>query len=67
MSVVRLAEYQPPAWRVVHADLVFDLDPDRTVVQARLTETLQGQHTPAEVVTLMNEEINAMIDENMGP
>jgi aminopeptidase N len=36
MSVVRLAEYQPPAWRVVHADLGFDLDPERTVVQARL-------------------------------
>ena len=36
------------------------------VVQARLTETLQGQHTPAEVVVLMNEEINAMIDSKIG-
>ena len=36
------------------------------VVQARLTETLQGQHTPAEVVTLMNEEINGMIDSKIG-
>jgi multiple sugar transport system substrate-binding protein len=36
------------------------------VVQTRLTETLQGQHTPAEVVVLMNEEINAMIDSKIG-
>jgi multiple sugar transport system substrate-binding protein len=37
-----------------------------TVVQARLTETLQGQHTPSEAVALMNQEINAMIDSKIG-
>jgi multiple sugar transport system substrate-binding protein len=36
------------------------------VVATRLTETLQGQHTPAEAVVLMNEEINAMIDSKIG-
>jgi len=33
---VHLADYTPPAWRVVHADLAFDLDPDATDVSARL-------------------------------
>jgi aminopeptidase N len=36
MSVVRLADYQPPAWRVLHVDLVFELDPERSVVQSTL-------------------------------
>ena len=33
---VHLADYVPPAWRIVHADLAFDLDPDATEVCARL-------------------------------
>ncbi|KAA2284282.1 aminopeptidase N [Arenimonas fontis] len=33
---VYLADYQPPAWRIPHADLRFDLDPDATEVEARL-------------------------------
>ncbi len=37
-----------------------------TVVQAKLEETLQGQHTPNEAVALMNQEINAMIDSKIG-
>ena len=33
---VHLADYVPPAWRIRHADLAFDLDPDATEVHARL-------------------------------
>ncbi|HEU0153437.1 MAG TPA: aminopeptidase N [Arenimonas sp.] len=33
---VHLADYVPPAWRILHADLAFDLDPDATEVRARL-------------------------------
>ena len=34
---VHLADYAPPAWRIDHAELVFDLDPAATEVTARLT------------------------------
>ncbi|KFN46338.1 aminopeptidase N [Arenimonas metalli] len=34
---VHLADYVPPAWRIRHADLAFDLDPDATEVHARLS------------------------------
>ena len=34
---VHLADYVPPAWRIRHADLEFDLDPDATQVRARLS------------------------------
>jgi multiple sugar transport system substrate-binding protein len=37
-----------------------------TVVYGRMLEALQGQHTPKEVLALMNEEINAMIDSKIG-
>ena len=37
-----------------------------TVVYEHMLETLQGQHTPKEVLALMNEEINAMIDSKIG-
>ena len=33
---VHLADYTAPAWRVVHAELAFDLDPAATEVTARL-------------------------------
>ncbi|ANB19449.1 aminopeptidase N [Dokdonella koreensis] len=33
---VRLADYQAPAWRVTDVELVFDLDPEATVVEACL-------------------------------
>lgn len=33
---IRLADYQPPPWRVRHAALEFDLDPDATTVTATL-------------------------------
>jgi len=41
---VHLADYTPPAWRIVHADLAFDLGPDATQVTARL----QLQPDPAQ-------------------
>ena len=41
---VHLADYSPPAWRIVHADLAFDLDPEATQVLARL----QLQPDPAQ-------------------
>ena len=34
---VYLSDYQPPAYRVTHAELTFDLDPDATRVKARLS------------------------------
>jgi len=33
---IRRADYAPPAWRVRHARLLFDLDPEATVVEAEL-------------------------------
>ncbi len=33
---VHLADYTPPAWQVVHAELEFDIDPRQTLVRARL-------------------------------
>ena len=41
---VHLADYTPPAWRITHADLAFDLDPAATEVTARL----QLQPDPAQ-------------------
>jgi aminopeptidase N len=35
-SVIRLADYRPPAWTVEHVDLAFDLGIDRTEVAATL-------------------------------
>lgn len=36
MSVVRLVDYQPPAFRILHTQLVFDLDAGRSLVNASL-------------------------------
>ncbi|MCB1553159.1 MAG: aminopeptidase N [Xanthomonadales bacterium] len=33
---IRLADYLPPAWTIRHANLVFDLDRERTLVRATL-------------------------------
>ena len=41
---VHLADYAPPAWRILHADLAFDLDPQATEVVSRL----QLQPDPAQ-------------------
>src|SRR6185312_7313810 len=35
-KTVRLADYQPPAWRVTHAELTFELGIDETRVHSRL-------------------------------
>lgn len=43
---VYLSDYQPPAYRVTHAELTFDLDPAATRVKARL---LIERHTEADV------------------
>ena len=36
-KTIRLADYQPPAWRVTHAELKFELGLDETRVHSRLT------------------------------
>src|SRR5690242_13534323 len=35
-SVVRLADYRPPAWRVTHVELKFELGIDETLVHSKL-------------------------------
>jgi len=47
---VRLADYRPPAWRVDHAELVFELGIDATEVAARLTLRCDGAcHAPLQL------------------
>lgn len=36
MRPVRLEEYEPPAWQIDSVDLIFDLDPARTIVTSTL-------------------------------
>ncbi|HEY8229094.1 MAG TPA: aminopeptidase N [Rhodanobacteraceae bacterium] len=36
-KTIRLADYQPPAWRVTHAELKFELGLDETWVHSKLT------------------------------
>ena len=36
-KTIRLADYQPPAWRVTHVELKFELGIDETRVRSRLT------------------------------
>ena len=35
-NTIRLADYRPPAWRVTHVELVFDLGIDATLVHSKL-------------------------------
>ncbi|HKU78824.1 MAG TPA: hypothetical protein VJQ42_03185, partial [Rhodanobacteraceae bacterium] len=35
-SVVRLADYRPPAWRITHVELKFELGIDETLVHSKL-------------------------------
>src|SRR6185312_7464637 len=36
-KTIRLADYQPPAWRVTHVELKFELGIDATRVHSKLT------------------------------
>ncbi|MGH8144924.1 MAG: aminopeptidase N [Rhodanobacteraceae bacterium] len=36
-ATIRLADYRPPAWRVTHVELVFDLGINETFVHSKLT------------------------------
>jgi aminopeptidase N len=51
----RLADYRPPDWLVPEIALRFELDPERTLVHARLTVVRNGAH--AEPLRLDGEEI----------
>lgn len=42
---VRRKDYRPPAWRVPRVALDFDLDPERTIVKARLEAVRDGAHS----------------------
>src|SRR5690348_1773437 len=55
-TVVRLADYQPPAWRVERIELTFDLGIDETLVSARLH--LQRDHD--EPLRLDGEELELL-------
>ncbi len=54
-SVVRLSEYRPPDWWSTHIDLVFELDPERTVVTAR-TKFERNTAAPADAPLVLNGE-----------
>ena len=41
-SVIRLADYRPPAWKVEHVNLAFDLGIDRTEVASTLDMVRQA-------------------------
>ncbi|HVF83772.1 MAG TPA: aminopeptidase N [Sphingomicrobium sp.] len=42
--VIRREDYRPPDWLVPNIELDFALDPERTVVRARLTVERNGEH-----------------------
>ena len=44
---VHLADYRPPAWRIAHVELDFDLDFDTTLVRARLHVAPDAAQPPA--------------------
>uniref|UniRef100_UPI0025DD5AC9 M1 family aminopeptidase n=1 Tax=Arenimonas sp. TaxID=1872635 RepID=UPI0025DD5AC9 len=56
---VHLADYRAPAWRVLHANLAFDLDPAATVVESVLSlEPDPGQ--PGEPIVLDGEGLELL-------
>lgn len=59
--IVRLADYRPPAWRIVRTELAFDLDLDDTVVAARLELTPGESYAPGAPLRLDGEEL-ALLD-----
>src|SRR3546814_11941165 len=56
---VRLADYQPPAWRVRHVDIAFDLDLDASEVDCTLSLEPDPDQPPAELV-LDSEELELL-------
>src|SRR3546814_5683680 len=56
---VRLTDYQPPAWRVRHVDIAFDLDLDASEVDCTLSLEPDPGQPPAELV-LDGEELELL-------
>jgi aminopeptidase N len=56
---VHLADYRPPAWRIAHVELTFDLDFDRTLVHARL-QLQPDPAQPGEPLVLDGEDLELL-------
>ncbi|GAB2500138.1 aminopeptidase N [Arenimonas alkanexedens] len=56
---IHLADYVPPAWRILHADLEFDLDPDATEIRARLSLEPDPDQ-PGQALVLDGEELTLL-------
>jgi aminopeptidase N len=54
---VHLSDYQPPAYRVTHTELTFDLDPASTRVEARLTIERHPEAAPNAPLFLNGEQL----------
>lgn len=54
---VYLSDYQPPAYRVTHAELTFDLDPAATRVKARLLMERHSEAAPDAPLVLNGEHL----------
>ncbi|MGS2743092.1 aminopeptidase N [Halomonas sp. LS-001] len=54
---VYLSDYQPPAYRVTHAELTFDLDPSQTRVHSRLTIERHSQAASTSPLVLEGEKL----------
>ncbi len=58
-TIARLADYRPPAWRVRHVDIAFDLDLDISEVDCLLSLEPDPTQPPAELV-LDGEELELL-------
>jgi len=58
-TIARLADYQPPAWRVRHVDIAFDLDLEASEVDCLLALEPDPSQPPAELV-LNGEELELL-------
>ncbi|MFG6176705.1 aminopeptidase N [Halomonas sp. THAF12] len=54
---IYLSDYRPPAYRVTHAELSFDLDPAATRVKARLHVERHPEHVAGEPLELDGEQL----------
>ncbi|SFU63917.1 aminopeptidase N [Halomonas korlensis] len=52
-----LSDYRPPAYRVTHTELTFDLDPSATRVKARLHLERHPEHEPGAALELDGEQL----------